>query len=177
MLNEFKDICPLLMFQIMNIAYLLIGGNLGNRSANLKKAILLIDQTCGKIVQTSAIYETAAWGLTNQPAFFNQAVKLQTNLAPELLMEKLLGIETSMGRIRSTKLGPRVIDLDMLFYNQLIIHSTLLVIPHPEIAKRRFALLPLSEIAAKFNHPLYQKTIEELLMECPDQLDVQKMSI
>jgi 2-amino-4-hydroxy-6-hydroxymethyldihydropteridine diphosphokinase len=177
MLNEFKDICSLLMFQIMNIAYLLIGGNLGNRSANLKKAILLIDQTCGKIVQTSAIYETAAWGLTNQPAFYNQAVKLQTNLPPELLMEKLLAIETKMGRVRKKKLGPRIIDLDMLFYNQIILESDSLTIPHPAIAQRRFALLPIAEIAANLIHPVYLKSMEDLLMECPDQLDVQKLSI
>lgn len=161
----------------MNIAYLLVGGNLGNRSANLKKAILLIDQTCGKIVQTSAIYETAAWGLTNQPAFYNQAIKLQTNLLPELLMEKLLAIETRMGRVRSKKLGPRIIDLDMLFYNQIILNTEVLILPHPAIAQRRFALLPLSEIAANFLHPIYQKTIEDLLLECPDRLDVQKLSI
>lgn len=161
----------------MNIAYLLIGGNLGNRSANLKKAILLIDQTCGKIVQTSAIYETAAWGLTNQPAFYNQAIKLQTNLLPELLMEKLLAIETKMGRVRKKKLGPRIIDLDMLFYNQIILESEILTVPHPAIAQRRFALLPMAEIAPNFIHPVYQKTIEDLLMECPDQLDVQKLSI
>jgi 2-amino-4-hydroxy-6-hydroxymethyldihydropteridine diphosphokinase len=161
----------------MNIAYLLIGGNLGNRSANLKKAILLIDQTCGKIVQTSAIYETEAWGLTNQPAFYNQAIKLQTNLPPELLMEHLLAIETKMGRIRTKKLGPRIIDLDMLFYNQIILNTEFLVIPHPAIALRKFALLPLTEIAAKFLHPIYQKTIDDLLIECPDLLDVQKLSI
>lgn len=161
----------------MNIAYLLIGGNLGNRSANLKKAILLIDQTCGKIIQTSAIYETAAWGLTNQPSFFNQAIKLQTNLAPELLMEQLLCIEKKMGRVRSIKLGPRIIDLDMLFYNQIIFNTDLLVLPHPAIAERRFALLPLAEIASGFLHPVHQKTIEDLLIECPDQLDVQKLSI
>lgn len=161
----------------MNIAYLLIGGNLGNRSANLKKAILLIDQTCGKIIQSSAIYETAAWGLTNQPAFFNQAIKLQTNLAPELLMEQLLAIEKKMGRVRSKKLGPRIIDLDILFYNQIILNTELLVLPHPAIAERRFALLPLAEIASNFLHPVYKKTIEDLLVACPDQLDVQKLSI
>ncbi|MCX6206938.1 MAG: 2-amino-4-hydroxy-6-hydroxymethyldihydropteridine diphosphokinase [Bacteroidetes bacterium] len=161
----------------MNIAYLLIGGNLGNRSANLKKASLLIDQTCGKIIQSSAIYETAAWGLTNQPSFFNQAIKLQTNLAPELLMEQLLAIEKKMGRVRSKKLGPRIIDLDMLFYNQIILNTDLLVLPHPAIAERRFALLPLTEIASNFLHPVHKKTIEDLLVACPDQLDVQKMSI
>lgn len=161
----------------MNIAYLLIGGNLGNRSANLQKAIQLIEQNCGQIVQLSAIYETAAWGLTDQPSFFNQAIQLQTSLAPETLMQELLNIETEMGRIRSIKLGPRIIDLDMLFYDQQILNTDLLVLPHPAITQRRFALLPLAEIAASFIHPVYSKTIELLLEECPDQLDVQKLSI
>ena len=161
----------------MNIAYLLIGGNLGNRSANLQKAIHLIEQNCGQIVQLSAIYETAAWGLTDQPSFYNQAIKLQTILEPETLMQQLLNIETEMGRIRTIKLGPRIIDLDMLFYNQSILNTDLLVIPHPAITKRRFALLPLAEIAPELIHPVYSKTIELLLKECPDQLDVQKLSI
>lgn len=161
----------------MNIAYLLIGGNLGNRSANLQKAIHLIEQNCGQIVQLSAIYETAAWGLTDQPSFYNQAIKLQTILEPVTLMQQLLNIETEMGRIRTIKLGPRIIDLDMLFYDQRILNTDFLVIPHPAITKRRFALLPLAEIAPQFIHPVYSKTIELLLVECPDQLDVQKLSI
>ncbi len=161
----------------MNIAYLLIGGNLGNRSANLQKAIQLIEQNCGQVVQSSAIYETAAWGLTEQPAFYNQALKIETNFLPEELMQELLLIEQKMGRIRTVKLGPRSIDLDMLFYDQLILNSTLLVLPHPALTERRFVLLPLAEIAANLMHPILHKTIQELLNECPDHLDVQKLSI
>ena len=161
----------------MNIAYLLIGGNLGNRSANLQKAIQLIEQNCGQVVQSSAIYETAAWGLTEQPAFYNQALKIETTVLPEALMQELLHIEQMMGRIRTVKLGPRTIDLDMLFYDQLILNSTLLVLPHPALTERRFVLLPLAEIAANFMHPILHKTIQVLLNECPDHLDVQKLSI
>lgn len=161
----------------MNIAYLLIGGNLGNRSANLQKAIQLIEQDCGNILQSSAIYETAAWGLTNQPSFYNQALKLETKLPPNQLMQQLLHIENSMGRVRTIKLGPRVIDLDILFFNELIIDSELLKLPHPAIHERRFALLPMAEIAAELVHPLFHKTIETLLVECKDLLDVQKLSI
>ena len=161
----------------MNIAYLLIGGNLGNRSANLQKAIQLIEQNCGQVVQSSAIYETAAWGLTEQPAFYNQALKIETTVLPEALMQELLHIEQMMGRIRTVKLGPRTIDLDMLFYDQLILNSTLLVLPHPALTERRFVLLPLAEIAANLMHPILHKTIQVLLNECPDHLDVQKLSI
>jgi len=161
----------------MNIAYLLIGGNLGNRSANLQKALLSIEQSCGEIVQSSAIYETEAWGLTNQPTFYNQALILQTALTPQQLMQQLLTIETSMGRIRSVKMGPRIIDLDILLIDQLILHSELIEIPHPALTVRRFALLPLAEIAPDLWHPISQKTIATLLLECPDELDVQKLSV
>ena len=177
MLNEFKDICYSQMILIMNIAYLLIGGNLGNRSANLQKAIQLIEQNCGQVVQSSAIYETAAWGLTDQPSFYNQALLIETNELPETLMELLLQIEEMMGRKRTLKLGPRIIDLDMLFYNQELIQTPLLTVPHPAIAERRFVLTPLAEIAPKWIHPVVGKSIEQLLAECPDQLDVQKLSI
>lgn len=159
----------------MNLAYLLIGGNLGNRSANLQNALHQIEKNCGKILDLSAIYETAAWGLSNQPSFYNQAVSIQTNLEPKALMEQLLAIETNMGRIRSVKLGPRLIDLDLLLIDQLILDTEILILPHPSMEQRRFALLPLAEIAPNLMHPILQKTIQELLMHCSDQLDVQKL--
>jgi 2-amino-4-hydroxy-6-hydroxymethyldihydropteridine diphosphokinase len=159
----------------MNVAYLLIGGNLGNRSANLQNALHQIEKNCGKILDLSAIYETAAWGLTNQPSFYNQALILETNLTPNALMEELLSIETNMGRIRSLKLGPRIIDLDILLIDQLILNTELLTLPHPSMAQRRFVLLPLAEIAPNLVHPILQKTIQELLLVCIDQLDVQKL--
>jgi 2-amino-4-hydroxy-6-hydroxymethyldihydropteridine diphosphokinase len=159
----------------MNVAYLLIGGNLGNRSANLQNALHQIEKNCGKILDLSAIYETAAWGLTNQPSFYNQALIIETNLTPNALMEELLSIETNMGRIRSLKLGPRIIDLDILLIDQLILDTELLTLPHPSMVQRRFALLPLAEIAPNLVHPILQKTIQELLMDCKDTLDVQKL--
>jgi 2-amino-4-hydroxy-6-hydroxymethyldihydropteridine diphosphokinase len=159
----------------MNLAYLLIGGNLGNRSANLQNALHQIEKNCGKILDLSAIYETAAWGLSNQPSFYNQAVSIQTNLEPKALMEQLLAIETNMGRIRSIKLGPRLIDLDILLINNLILNTETLILPHPSMEQRRFALLPLAEIAPNLMHPILHKTVQELLMHCSDQLDVQKL--
>lgn len=160
----------------MSTAYLLIGGNLGNRSANLQKAVFNIEQTCGKIVQSSAIYETSAWGLTQQPAFYNQALVVSTQLSPHGLMQTLLEIELQMGRTREIKMGPRVIDLDILLIDQLVQNTDLLQLPHPSLALRRFALLPLAEIAPDLMHPILQKSIQTLLEICPDKLDVQKLS-
>jgi 2-amino-4-hydroxy-6-hydroxymethyldihydropteridine diphosphokinase len=160
----------------MSTAYLLIGGNLGNRFANLQKAVNNIEQSCGKIVQRSAIYETSAWGLTQQPAFYNQALILNTQLSPENLMKALLAIEFQLGRTRDIKMGPRIIDLDILLIDQLVQDTALLQLPHPALSLRRFALLPLAEIAPDLIHPKLQKSIQDLLEICPDRLDVQKLS-
>ena len=158
----------------MNTAYLLIGGNLGDRQFYLQKARELIQQFCGNIVHYSAIYETAAWGVTDQPSFYNQALALETNLEPEKLMLELLRIEEYMGRKRTIKMGPRVIDLDILLIDGRILNSSLLTLPHPSLSIRRFALLPLAEIAPKLLHPISGKIIAQLLDECTDKLDVQK---
>ena len=161
----------------MNTAYLLICGNLGNRFDHLQKARELVAQFCGNIVLSSAIYETAAWGFTDQPSFYNQALAVETSLTPADLMKELLQIEEKMGRKRTIKMGPRIIDLDILLIDQFIIFSDLLKLPHPALPDRRFALLPLSEIAPGIKHPLSGKTIEQLLAECTDMLDVQKKSV
>lgn len=161
----------------MNTAYLLIGGNLGNRSGHLQKARELVAQFCGNIVLSSAIYETEAWGLTDQPPFYNQALAVETSLDPVDLMKELLQIEEKMGRERIIKMGPRIIDLDILLIDDLIISSDLLKLPHPSLPDRRFALLPLSEIAPGIKHPVSGKTVEQLLAECTDMLDVQKKSV
>jgi 2-amino-4-hydroxy-6-hydroxymethyldihydropteridine diphosphokinase len=158
----------------MNTAYLLIGGNLGDRAAYLEQAIKQIEALCGHITRTSSIYETAAWGNTNQPAFYNQAIQLTTSLPPETLLAQLLAIEIEMGRVRTQKYGPRTIDLDILMIDDTILDSPSLSIPHPQLQNRRFALLPLNEIAPALHHPVLDKTIHELLLNCPDTLDVQK---
>lgn len=158
----------------MSTAYLLTGGNLGNRSAYLQEARKLVQQYCGKIVHFSAIYETAAWGVTDQPSFYNQALVVETTLTPQHLMQQLLEIEEKMGRKRILKMGPRIIDLDILLIDDLVLSSDLLTLPHPALPGRRFALLPLSEIAPALIHPALHKTISQLLAECTDALDVQK---
>jgi 2-amino-4-hydroxy-6-hydroxymethyldihydropteridine diphosphokinase len=158
----------------MNTAYLLIGGNLGDRAAYLQEAVKHIEARCGSITSSSSIYETAAWGNTNQPTFYNQALKLITPLSPVSLLEQLLAIELEMGRVRSEKYGPRTIDLDILMIDDKVIDTPTLTIPHPQLHNRRFALLPLTEIAPSLHHPVLDKTVSELLENCTDTLDVQK---
>jgi len=158
----------------MNTAYLLIGGNLGDRAAYLEQAVKEIEALCGSITRISSIYETAAWGNTKQPAFYNQAIQLTTPLPPETLLEQLLAIEIEMGRVRTQKYGPRTIDLDILMIDDKVIDTPALTIPHPQLHNRRFALLPLTEIAPSLHHPVLDKTVSGLLENCTDTLDVQK---
>jgi 2-amino-4-hydroxy-6-hydroxymethyldihydropteridine diphosphokinase len=165
-----------LFFQYMNTAFLLTGGNLDNRLQNLRQAYDLIEKSCGHIVQSSSVYKTAAWGFTNQPDFYNQALQLETELSAEKLMETLLSIEKDMGRKREIKMGPRIIDIDILLLNDIILNSSLITIPHPRLAERRFALTPLAEIAPNIIHPVLHTSIKELLTECIDDLPVYKIS-
>ncbi len=160
----------------MNTAFLLTGGNLNNRSLNLQNAVKLIEACCGDIIQSSFVYQTAAWGFTDQPDFYNQALQLQTKLSAEELMQSLLSVEKELGRKRDIKMGPRIIDIDILLMNDIILKSHLITIPHPRLADRRFALTPLAEIAPNTMHPVLHKSIKELLAECKDNLPVYKIS-
>lgn len=160
----------------MNKAYLLTGGNMGDREAYLKEASTLLREQCGEISNASSFYETSAWGNTNQPAFLNQALELQTTLNARQLIRKILKIEKAIGRVRKEKYGPRIIDIDILLFNTDSYDLTFLKVPHPEMQNRRFALLPLSEIAADVIHPIFHKPVSQLLQECPDELNVKKYS-
>jgi 2-amino-4-hydroxy-6-hydroxymethyldihydropteridine diphosphokinase len=160
----------------MNISYLLIGGNQGDRVARLAIARDHIAAAGGHLLLASALYETAAWGKTDQPDFLNQAIKVYTTQDATAWLLTLLDIEEKMGRRRGEKYGPRIIDIDILFFNNSILHEPQLTIPHPEIQNRRFALTPLEEIAPFLIHPVLGKTIRELLAECTDPLAVKQFT-
>jgi 2-amino-4-hydroxy-6-hydroxymethyldihydropteridine diphosphokinase len=158
----------------MNLAYLLIGGNMGDRLKNLDKTKELISGSCGSIIRSSSVFETAAWGKTDQPDFLNQALLLETSLSALDLLRSLLAVEHQMGRFRGVKYGPRIIDIDMIFFNDDIVDLPDLKIPHPQMQNRRFVLTPLAEIAPNLVHPVLGRSMTQLLSECPDQLAVNK---
>lgn len=160
----------------MNKVYLLIGGNMGDRMANLRLAMEAIEKEIGPIQQMSSIYETAAWGNTQQPDFLNQALLVHTHWDASKVMTCLLTIEKQMGRERSVPMGPRTIDLDIIYFNEEILDLPALTIPHPRLAERKFVLLPLTEIAPAYIHPVFNKSNACLLKECGDSLAVQKKS-
>ena len=161
----------------MNNIYLLIGGNLGDRMANLASARKLIEQKAGHISRMSGIYETAPWGGIQQPTFYNQALLIHSTLPPQELLTNLLQIETELGRTREEKYGPRTIDIDILLIDNEIIHSPALIVPHPFMVKRRFVLAPLNEIAGSVIHPQLNKPISKLLNDCEDNLEVKRLVI
>lgn len=148
---------------------------MGRRKEFLDRAKKLMGADAGTILEESSIYKTAAWGNTDQQAFLNQVIILQTKLSPDELMQALLHIEQQLGRIRTQKFGPRTIDLDILFYDGLVIKTKLVTIPHPAIQERRFVLVPLAELSPRKIHPVYRQSITTLLQNCTDELAVKKL--
>lgn len=157
-------------------AYLLLGGNLGDREANLKKAIELLNDKVGNVIAISSLYETAAWGKTNQPAFLNQAISLQTRLPALEVLERALSIEQELGRVRKDKWGERLIDIDLiLFGNEMINIPDKLQVPHPHMQDRKFVMEPLAEIAPEVVHPLLGETMLDICRNITDPLEVKKL--
>lgn len=160
---------------IFSTIFLLTGSNLGDRLARLSAAAALIESEVGTIEKRSACYQTAAWGVTNQPDFYNQILQISTQFSPHNLLKKTQAIELMLGRLSHKKWHARAIDIDILYYDRLCISTQTLCIPHPQLHKRRFTLYPLNEIAPNFVHPILQKSTTELLSTCPDTLSVRRL--
>ncbi len=161
----------------MNRIFLSIGSNLGNRRKNLDKALKLLEEKAGQIRSRSAIYETEPWGFRSDLFFYNQAVELLSALDPLQLLDVVHDIEKLCGRKRLPgRYTPRPADLDILFFNDSIISTPDLVVPHPALHLRRFVLVPLSEIAPGWLHPVMKKSILQLLQSCEDQNAVVRLS-
>ena len=160
----------------MTEVYLLLGSNEGIPVENLRKAKILIAERAGKIANQSSLYETEAWGVKEQQSFLNQAILIHTSLSPTELLVTLKSIEKETGRVETIKWGPRVIDLDILFFGNETVDLPELKIPHPFIQDRRFTLVPMAEIAPNFVHPVLGKTMRTLLQNCTDNSVVIKTS-
>ncbi len=169
---KFTNCIQLNCLKYMNGIYIITGGNVGRRSDYLREAASRIEDRCGNIVASSSVYESAAWGKTDQASFLNQVLEIESFMKPLELLRACLDIEKTMGRVRNIKWDSRIIDIDILFYGQEIVIEDSLIIPHPHLHARRFALLPMLELVPYFYHPVIEKTIETLALECQDELDV-----
>jgi 2-amino-4-hydroxy-6-hydroxymethyldihydropteridine diphosphokinase len=158
------------------LAYLSLGSNVGDREHHLREAITRLE-AAGRVIAISSFYETEPVEITDQPWFLNCAVALETKQSPTQLMETLLAIEQQMGRVRTRQKGPRAIDIDILLFDDAVISSPEVTIPHPAMQHRRFVLEPLAEIAGDVRHPVLQKTVREMLDELPAGQSVRKITV
>ena len=161
----------------MNKIFLQLGSNMGQREAYLKNAIAFIAEEIGSIQKRSKVYESVPWGVENQNNYLNQVIQIKSDFSPAEVLEKALQIEDKIGRIRNEKWGERIIDIDILFFNDLIIEKEGICIPHIHLHTRKFVLIPFNEIDPNFMHPKYNKTISELLINCKDIESVEEYAI
>ena len=151
----------------MSIVHIGIGSNIGNRQENCREAVRQLGLRGVKVVKQSSMIETEPWGVADQPRFINMAVEAETDYAPETLFTALKEIEAAMGRTEAVRWGPRVIDLDILFYDDMVLDTPELKIPHPYLHERDFVLIPLAEIAPEKIHPVLQKSVRRLCSDLP----------
>lgn len=154
--------------QMTHTVYIALGTNLGERLNNLRAAIEAMAPDI-IVLAESHIYETPPWGYEDQPAFLNMVVKAETGLEPEALLRFLKQLEVQLGREQNFRWGPRLIDLDILFYGDLILDTPPLVIPHPRLHERAFVLVPLADVAPDLTHPVFQRSVNDLLVEIDTQ--------
>lgn len=155
----------------MNTVYLALGTNIGNRTANLELVHRLISQRIGIVLKESSTYQTAPWGVEEQQEdYYNQVFCVKTSLDPMEVWHQCQVIEKKMGRLKTKQWAPRIIDIDILFFNDLVLMEEELKIPHPRLHERNFVLKPMCEIANEWKHPILGQTIEELLGACADEL-------
>lgn len=160
----------------MTKAYLGLGSNVGDRGENLRKAMVHLEHWGVKILRSSSIYETEPVGYAEQPWFYNIAVCVETKLEPEDLLKAVKSVEKGLGRTAGPRDGPRKMDIDILFYDDMVLEADGLTIPHKSVQDRNFALIPMAEIASEFRHPGLKKTMAELLKECADKAIVRPIS-
>jgi len=162
----------------MAIAYLMLGSNIGEKRKNLEKAADALAKAGNRILVRSPIYESEPWGFQHSEYFYNQLIILQTEFPPKILLLKILEIEENMGRIRNSKeYEARIIDIDIIYYDKLVLNTESLVIPHPRMAERRFVLKPLLDLAPDLVHPVNGKTTWEMYRECEDELSIKKIDL